>query len=248
MPTDSTAVILNESAAKSLGLSNANGVGAQVVIVNSDRGANKPYRVVGVVKDFNFKSLHQAISPLVMTLEPEGGLIFKVRAGDISGLLSRMKRQWDSFNSGEPFTFSFLDALYDKTYEAEEKTGIIMDIFAALTVLVACLGLFGLVTYTAEQRVKEIGVRKVLGASVTQITRMLSADFLKLVLIACLIAFPLSWWGCNKWLQSFFYRMDMGWWIFGLAGFAALLIALVTLSFQAIKAATANPIKSLRSE
>src|SRR6185312_4216270 len=120
--------------------------------------------------------------------------------------------------------------------------------FASLTVLVACLGLFGLVTFTAEQRVKEIGVRKVLGASVSQITRMLSADFLKLVLIACLIAFPISWWGSAKWLQTFAYQTTLGWWIFGLAGCAALLIALITLSFQAVRAATANPVSSLRAD
>lgn len=248
MTTDSTGVILNEAGAKALGLTKANEIGAPIVIENSDRGNNHPYHVIGVVKDFNFQSLHHAIAPLVMTLEPEGGLIFKVRTGEISGLLSRMKKEWDSFNSGEPFTYSFLDDLYDKIYDNEQKTGLILDLFASLTVFVACLGLFGLVTYTAEQRVKEIGVRKVLGASVSQITRMLSIDFLRLVLIACLIAFPLAWWGCTKWLQTFAYQTSLGWWIFGLAGIAALVIALITLSFQAIKAATANPIKSLRAE
>ncbi|HXD79404.1 MAG TPA: ABC transporter permease [Puia sp.] len=248
MSTDSTGVVLNEAGARALGLTASNEIGADVVIENSDRGTNHPYKVIGVVKDFNFQSLHFAIAPLIMTLEPEGGLIVKVRTGDISGLLGRMKKQWDTFNTGEPFTYSFLDALYDKTYNTEEKTGSIMDIFASLTVLVACLGLFGLVTFTAEQRVKEIGVRKVLGASVSQITRMLSADFLKLVLIACLIAFPISWWGSAKWLQTFAYQTTLGWWIFGLAGCAALLIALITLSFQAVRAATANPVSSLRAD
>ncbi len=248
MSTDSTGVVLNEAGAKALGLNPANEVGADIVVENSDRGVNHPYHVIGVVKDFNYQTLHQPILPLIMLLEPEGGLIFKVRTGDISGLLSRMKKEWDTYNTGDPFTYSFLDDLYNKTYDAEEKTGLILDIFAALTVLVACLGLFGLVTYTAEQRIKEIGVRKVLGASVGQITRMLSIDFLRLVLIACIIAFPLAWWGCSKWLQSFAYQTSLGWWVFGLAGVAALLIALITLSFQAIKAATANPIKSLRAE
>ena len=248
MSTDSTGVILNEAGAKSLGLNFANEVGADIVIENSERGVNHPYHVVGIVKDFNYQSLHQAIAPLIMLLEPEGGLIFKVRTGEVSGLIGRMKKQWDSFNTGDPFAYNFLDDLYNKTYATEEKTGLILDIFAALTVLVACLGLFGLVTYTAEQRVKEIGVRKVLGASVSQITRMLSFDFLRLVLIACVIAFPLAWWGCTKWLQSFAFQTDLGWWMFGLAGVAALLIALITLSFQAIKAATANPVKSLRAE
>jgi putative ABC transport system permease protein len=183
-----------------------------------------------------------------MTLEPEGGVIFKVRTADILGLLGTMKKQWDAFNTGEPFTYSFLDDLYNKTYAVEQKTSTILTIFALLTVIVACLGLFGLVTYAAERRVKEIGVRKVLGASVTEITRMLSADFIKLVLFACLIAFPVSWWATNKWLQSFAYRMTLHWWVFALAGLVAMIIALITLSWQSIKAALANPVKSLRTE
>jgi putative ABC transport system permease protein len=248
MGTDSSAMILNEAAVKALGLNVKDAVGKNVVQENSDRGTNFPYHVIGVVKDFNFQSLHEQISPLIMTLEPEGGLIFKVRTADIAGLLGTMKKQWDAFNTNEPFTYSFLDDLYNKTYAGEQKISTILTIFALLTIIVASLGLFGLVTYAAERRIKEIGVRKVLGASVTQITGMLSADFIKLVLLACLIAFPVSWWGTNKWLQSFAYRMTMHWWIFALAGLAALVIALVTLSFQAIKAALANPVKSLRTE
>jgi putative ABC transport system permease protein len=248
MGTDSSAIILNEAAVKALGLNPNDAVGKNVVQENSDRGRNFPYHVIGVVKDFNFQSLHEQISPLIMTLEPEGGIIFKVRTADIAGLLGTMKKQWDAFNTNEPFTYSFLDDLYNKTYAGEQKISTILTIFALLTIIVASLGLFGLVTYAAERRIKEIGVRKVLGASVTQITGMLSADFIKLVLLACLIAFPVSWWGTNKWLQSFAYRMTMHWWIFALAGLAAMVIALVTLSFQAIKAALANPVKSLRTE
>lgn len=141
-----------------------------------------------------------------------------------------------------------MDDLYNKTYSTEIKTGTILNIFAVLTILVACLGLFGLATYAAEQRTKEIGIRKVLGASVTSVTKMLSKDFIKLVFIACLIAFPLSWWAMNKWLQSFAYRINISWWIFLAAAVAALFIALLTISFQAIKAAVANPVKSLRTE
>jgi putative ABC transport system permease protein len=219
-----------------------------VIEVNSSKGKNILYHVIGVVKDFNFQSLHESIAPLIMTLEAEGGVIFKVRTADIGGLLESMKKQWDSFNTDEPFTYSFLDNLYNKTYAAEQKTSTILDIFAMLTVIVACLGLFGLVTYTAERRVKEIGIRKVLGASMTQITGMLSADFLKLVFLSCLIAFPVSWWATNKWLESFAYRMTMHWWVYASAGLIALMIALITLSFQAIKAALANPVKSLRTD
>jgi putative ABC transport system permease protein len=246
--TDSSAMILNEAAARALGFTAANAAGQNVVEMNSGKGKNFVFHVIGVVKDFNFKSLHEAITPMLMTLEPDGGVIFKCHTKDISGVLAGMKKQWDTFNTGEPFTYAFIDDLYNKTYAAEQKTSTILDIFALLTVIVACLGLFGLVTYTAEQRVKEIGVRKVLGASVTQITRMLSGDFLKLVLIACLVALPVSWWATDKWLQSFAYRMTIQWWIFAAAAACALLIALITLSFQAIKAAIANPIKSLRTE
>ena len=141
-----------------------------------------------------------------------------------------------------PILLYFHGRPVNKTYAAEQNTGTILNIFALLTILVACLGLFGLATYTAEQRTKEIGIRKVLGASVTSVTKMLSKDFIKLVFIACLIAFPLSWWAMNKWLQSFAYRINISWWIFLVAGITAILIALITVSFQAIKAAMANPV------
>jgi putative ABC transport system permease protein len=215
---------------------------------NSDKGKNFVYTIVGVVKDFHFKSLHETITPLFMVLEPESGIIVKVRTKDVAGLLSSMKQQWASYNVEEPFSYAFMDELYNKTYSAEQKTGKILNIFAVLTIFVACMGLFGLATYTAEQRSKEIGIRKVLGASVTQVTQMLSKEFLKLVLIGCVIAFPLSWWAMHKWLQDFAYRIDIHWWVFVLAGAAALLIALFTVSFKAIRAALANPVKSLRTE
>jgi putative ABC transport system permease protein len=246
--TDSTGIILNEVAAKAFGWNNTTAIGKTVIRQNSDRGNNIPFHVIGVVKDFNFKSLHEAISPLLMTLQPEGGLIFKIKTTDVTGLLATMKKRWDSYNTDEPFTYNFLDDLYNKTYSTEQKTGTILNIFSVLIIFVACLGLFGLVTYTAEQRTKEIGIRKVLGASVAQVTKMLSKEFLKLVLIASVIAFPVAWWAMNKWLQSFAYRINISWWVFFVAAFAALFIALITVSFQAIKAATVNPVKSLRTE
>jgi putative ABC transport system permease protein len=246
--TDSSAIILNETAAKAFGWNNASAIGKTIIRQNTDRGSNLPFRVIGVVKNFNFKSLHEAVSPLFMRLDTEGGLIFKIKTTDIAGLLATMKKQWDSYATGEPFSCSFMDDLFNNTYSTEQKTGKILNIFSVLIILVACLGLFGLVTYTAEQRRKEIGIRKVLGASVSQVTRTLSRDFLKLVLIASLIAFPVAWWGMNKWLQSFAYRISISWWIFFAAAFGALLIALITVSFQAIKAAMANPVKSLRTE
>ncbi|MEO9053126.1 MAG: FtsX-like permease family protein, partial [Ginsengibacter sp.] len=246
--TDSTAMIINETAAKAFGWNYLTAVGKTIVRQNSTRGNNVPFHVIGVVKDFNFQSLHEPITPLLMTLAPDYGLIFKVRTADTKGLLASMKTKWDQFNTGEPFTFNFMDDLYNKTYSAEQKTGTILNIFALLTILVACLGLFGLATYTAEQRTKEIGIRKVLGASVTSVTKMLSKDFIRLVFIAFLFAFPIAWWAMNKWLQSFAYRIHISWWIFLAGGIAAILIALITVSFQAIKAAIANPVESLRSE
>lgn len=246
--TDSTGIILNETAAKALGWNTATAVGKTVIRLNSDKGDNFPFHVIGVVRNFNFKSLHEAVSPLYMTLQPESGLIFKIKTADIAGLLATMKKQWDNYDTEEPFSYSFMDDLFNKTYSTEQKTSTVLNLFSVLIILIACLGLFGLAAYTAEQRTKEIGIRKVLGASVTQVTKMLSKEFLKLVLVASLIAFPVGWWAMNKWLQSFAYRITISWWVFAFAGLVALVIALLTVSFQAIKAAVANPVQSLRTE
>ena len=245
--TDSSAIILNETAAKTFGWE-GKAIGQRLTRQNSERGNNFVYTVIGVVKDFHFKSLHENITPLLIVLQPEPGFIIKIKTTDVAGVLSSIKQQWDSFNTDETFKYAFMDDLYIKTYAAEQKTGTILNIFAVLTIFVACLGLFGLATYTAEQRAKEIGIRKVLGASVAQVTTMLSKEFLKLVLIACLIAFPLAWWAMSKWLQDFAYRININWYIFLIAGLIALSIALLTVSFQAIKVAIANPVKSLQTE
>ena len=147
-----------------------------------------------------------------------------------------------------PFTYSFLDERFNETYVAEQKIGRILGIFAGLTIFVACLGLFGLATFTAEQRTKEIGVRKVLGASVGSIVALLSKDFLKLIAIAIVLAVPVAWYAMNSWLQDFAYKIDISWWMFALAGVLSVSIALLTVSFQSVKAALMNPVKSLRSE
>ena len=246
--TDSTAIILNQTAVAALGWNEQTAVGKTIIRENGDRGKNIPFHVIGILKNFNFKSLHEAISPLYMSFQQEGGLIFKIRTKDVSDLLTTMKKNWEAYHSGEPFTYDFMDDLFNKTYAVEQKTGTILNIFSIITIFVACLGLFGLVTYASEQRTKEIGIRKVLGASAGQVTQMLSKEFLKLVLIASLIAFPFAWWGMSKWLQSFAYRVSISWWVFLIAGMTALCIALITVSFQAIKAAMANPVKSLRAE
>ncbi|HEY8898552.1 MAG TPA: ABC transporter permease [Niastella sp.] len=247
MPTDSQAMIINETAARAFGWNN-NAVGKNIIREQTNRGHKVTYTVIGVVKDFHFRSLHEAITPLLMVLAPETGLIIKVKTKNVAGLLTSMKRQWAAFNSEEPFSWSFMDELYMKTYTAEQKTSRILNIFTILTILVACMGLFGLTTYTAEQRAKEIGIRKVLGASVSQLTGMLSKQFIKLVLIACIIAFPLSYWVMHQWLLDFAYRIHLNVWVFVAAGGIAILIALCTVSIQSIKAALANPVKTLRSE
>ncbi len=149
---------------------------------------------------------------------------------------------------GQPFSYSFMDEDFNRLYTTEQRTGRIFITFAILAILIASLGLFGLITFASEQRVKEIGIRKVLGADVRSIVAMISKDFVKLVLIALIFAFPLAWWAMNKWLEDFAYRVNIGWWVFALAGSVALLIALITVSFRAVKAALANPVKSLRTE
>jgi putative ABC transport system permease protein len=247
MATDSTAIIVNEAAAAVFGWGN-NAVGKSVVWVSGDEGRKVSYHIIGIVKDFHFKSLHDAIAPLLMVMEPGSGLIVKVKTAQVAGLLQTMKAQWAGFKTEEPFSYAFMDELYIAEYIAEQKTSRILQVFAVLTIFVACMGLFGLATYTAEQRSKEIGIRKVLGASVSQVTQMLSKEFMKLVLLGCVLAFPLSWWAMHTWLQDFAYRTTLSWWIFIAAGAAAMLIALLTVCVKAIRAALANPVVSLRSE
>ncbi|WAC14323.1 ABC transporter permease [Dyadobacter pollutisoli] len=245
--TDSSAIILNETAAKTLGWKDD--AIDKTVSRRSNDGSTKTFRVIGIVKDFHFKSLHEAITPLVMTLNVDNGwMIIKTKSKEVSGLLATMETHWKSFKPDLPFSYTFLDQRYNDTYKAEQKTGQILGLFAGLTIFVACLGLFGLATFTAEQRTKEIGVRKVLGASVAGIVALLSKDFLKLVCIAIVLALPVSWWMMSRWLQDFAYKIDISWWVLALAGLLSIAVALFTVSFQSIKAALMNPVKSLRAE
>ena len=245
--TDSSGVILNETAAKMLGLKN-DALNHIVSNTNND-GSKHTYHVIGIVKDFHFRSLHERIAPLAMTLSGGAGtMIIKVKTEDMKGLLSKMKTTWDEFKPEAAFSYSFMDERINNTYLAEQKTGQILGVFAGLTIFVACLGLFGLATFTAEQRTKEIGVRKVLGASVGSVVTLLSKDFLKLVGIAIIIATPAAWFAMNKWLQDFEYRIEISWWMFAVAGSLSIGIALLTVSFQSVKAALMDPVNSLRSE
>ena len=244
--TDSTGIILNEEAAKAFGWGK-NAIGHLLTHHDND-GKKYTLHVIGVVRNFHFKSFHETISPLVMILSPNfDNIIVKTKTKDIAGLLATMKKDWER-QAEMPFMYSFLDERVNNTYQAEKKMGTILGIFAGITIFVACLGLFGLATFTAEQRTKEIGIRKVLGASVSAIVSLLSRDFLKLVLIAFVLATPIAWYMMNKWLQDFAYRTNISWWVFALSALLAIVITLMTVSFRAIRAAIANPVDSLRSE
>jgi len=249
-PTDSLGVILNEAAVKVLGYKDP--FKETIYRPNFYDGSihgSLAYHVVGVVKDFNFSSMHQSVGPLIIQRGDNwGSIAVRANTKNISSVISGIKNKWMGMVPAQPFNYTFMDADFENVYTAEQRTGKLFITFAVFAILIGCLGLFGLVTYAAEQRIKEIGVRKVLGASVSGIVAMLSKDFAKLILIASLIAFPLAWWAMHKWLQSFAYRITISWWIFIVAGITALLIALLTVSFQAIRAAIANPVKSLRTE
>src|SRR5206468_9791812 len=194
--------------------------------------------------------MHDAIHPLIMVVNTYNwsSMAVSFHTNDVFSLVRQVENKFHAAKQGLPFIYTFMDNDFDKLYHAEQQTGRIFISFAVFAIFIACLGLFGLVTYAAEQRIKEIGIRKVLGASVSEIVTMISKDFVKLVLIAFVIAFPVAWWMMNKWLQSFAYRINISWWVFALAGLLTIAIALTTVSFQALKAAIANPVKSLRTE
>ena len=207
------------------------------------------YTIVGVVKDFHYASVKEKIAPLVMMLgRNAGGMIVKIKTAEVAGLLASIKNMWDSYNPKGPFSYNFIDDKFEAVYRSEERTGKIFSVFAIISIIIASLGLLGLSAYSIALRTKEIGVRKVLGANMGQVVMLLSKDFLLMVLLAFVIAVPLTWFAMYKWLQEFAYRIHIGWIIFALAGAASLLIAFTTLSYQAIKASLTNPIKSLRTE
>ncbi|MEO7766874.1 MAG: FtsX-like permease family protein, partial [Ferruginibacter sp.] len=245
---DTASFIINEATLSVLGVKTANEVVGKPLVYAMVRG-----KIIGVVQDFHFESMHEHIIPLVLLLPANGQdfynrLSVKIAGKDIGGGLAQLEKTWKHFLPETPFSYTFLDENFDRLYQAETRQGRLFTTFSCLAILIACLGLFGLSAFTITQRVKEIGIRKVLGASIGNIVRMISKDFLKLVLIAAVIAFPVAWYAMSKWLQDFAYRVGISWWIFGAAGVVAFLIALLTISFQAIKAAVANPVDSLRTE
>lgn len=245
-PADTAkSLVINEAAAKLFGYPDP-----EKIIGKHFEQWGREGEVIGVVKDFNYMSLHKKIEPLALRLEPTSSRYFtiKIKSENIPVTLDKLKELWSGIAPQRPFLYSFLDDSFNRQYEADVKFRGLFSFFSGFAILIACLGLLGLATYTAQQRTKEIGVRKVLGASVSSIVQLLSLDFLKLVCVAIIIATPMAWWAMNKWLQDFAFRIEIKWWMFVLAGLVALIVAFVTISFQAIKAATINPVKSLRSE
>ena len=235
-------IVINEAMANYLGWKDP--IGKKLEIYEARKG-----RVIGIMKDFNFASLREKIQPLAIILNDNPLYVsVKLKAGSIRSALADIQKQWKQFDNESPFDYFFMDEQLNKFYSSDQRLLNVLSIFAGLAIMIACIGLFGLTIYTAKQRTKEIGIRKVLGASVTGIVGLLSRDFMKLVVLAILIASPIAWWAANKWLQDFAYRINVTAWIFLSAGIVTIVIALCTVSFQAIKAAVANPVKSLRTE
>ncbi len=246
--TDSTAVLINEAALAILNMEPQEALGIRI---SQDLGEEDPqfYTIIGVVKNFHYESLRENIGALGIFIGNSiGTMAVKLNAGNFSNTIASIEDIWDRVAPGQPFNYRFMDDSFNTTYEAEQKLGRIFMVFTLLSIFIACLGLFGLAAFNAQKRTKEIGVRKVLGASVGQITFRLTTDFLKMVGIAILISLPIGWYAMNKWLEDFSYRIEVSWWILVLAALMAIAIAIITVSYQSIKAAIVNPVKSLRTE
>ena len=242
---DSLNIIINETAARSLGFG-SEPLG-KIISRETPQGLEN-LRVIGVVKDFNYRTLHQKIDPLMMVYNPFGGLVIRANVSDMSGLIESVANKWKAFNVNEPFNYAVLEDSFDAAYLQEKRTGTVLKIFTLLTILVACLGLYGLVTFTAEQRFKEIGIRKTLGSTVGQIVSLLSKDFVRLVFFSFLVSFPIGFYLMEQWLQDFAYRTTIPWWVFVLTAIITMVIAFTTVSYRSVRAANANPIDSLRME
>jgi putative ABC transport system permease protein len=253
---DSLRVLINETLANDLGLDVKAAPGTKLYW-DLDKGSTVTFEVVGVMKDFNYNSLREDVRPFMLMYSSDRdaftgsslhNVIVSTNTKDYKNLLARIETVWRKHLPAVPFEYVFLDDEVAKQYDGEITLARIINSFALMAIIISCLGLFGLSAFTAEQRTKEIGIRKVLGAKIFQIATLLSKDFLILVSIAMLIAWPIAWWGMNEWLQAFAYKINMSWWMFAAAGAISILIAMLTVSFQAIKAALINPVRSLRSE
>jgi putative ABC transport system permease protein len=244
LKSETNKAIINEQAAKLLGWSDSN----DKILTDLNDGEHD-FQVIGIVKDFYMKSLRENAKPLVLRVsESSNYLAIRIQSGDIPKILDRVKVQWEKFNSDAPFEYFFLDQSFDAQYKSEDRLSKIIGVFTLVAIAIACLGLFGLVSYTATQKTKEIGIRKVNGARISEVLAMLNRDFVKWVAIAFVIATPIAWYAMHKWLESFAYKTELSWWIFVLAGLLALGIALLTVSWQSWRAATRNPVEALRYE
>jgi putative ABC transport system permease protein len=243
--SDSTkAVLVNEAAVRTFGWQTP-----QNAIGKKFGKGDQTRQVIGVVKDFNFENLHKSVEAVLIGFAREGGLLsFKIDGDHIDAGIDHLKKTWEQVAPHVPLEYSFVDERIGQQYGSEQKMQGIFYGFSGLSLLIACLGLFGLTTFVIERKIKEIGIRKVLGASVSGIVQLLSKDFLQLIMISILVATPVAWYFMNGWLADFAYRVSINWWVFLIAGAAAVFIALLTVSVQAIKAALANPVKSLRTE
>jgi hypothetical protein len=242
-PADSAYFILNETAIREGGIQEP-AVGKRFTM-HGVKGM-----IAGVVRDFHFQNMRTPIHPLAIRYSKDwrGKMYIRTTGKDASKALAAVQSLWKKYNPGYDFSYSFLDSEFNDLYKSDMRVGLLFNCFAILAIVISCLGLFGLVTYTAETKVKEIGVRKVLGAGLPHIVALLSKDFLMLVVIAAAIAFPVAWYGLTGFLQGYAYRTGMSWWVFGAAGAITLLVALLTVSFKCIQAALANPVTALRSE
>jgi len=246
--SDSTAIIVNEAAVRIMKLNPKEALGKRYT-PDFDSGNPKYFTIIGVLKDFHIASLKEDIDAVSLSLGDHAyAMAVKIEAGNFTNAIASIEGIWNTIVPGEPFDYYFMEDAFNNTYQSEQRLGDIFIIFTLLSLLIACLGLFGLAAFNAEKRVKEIGVRKVLGASVSQISTKLTIDFLKLVGIAILISLPVGWYAMNKWLEDFSYRIDIPWWVYLLAAFLAVAISIITVSYQSIKASLANPVKSLRTE
>jgi putative ABC transport system permease protein len=247
--TDSTALILNESAIKILGVGPDEAIGIRILDDFNDDGGDRILTVIGVVRNFHFESLRRDIGALSLSLgNRPGSMAIKVSTDELPRTVAAIESAYNRVVPGQPFNYYFMEDSFNDTYQAEQRLGRIFMTFTILSIIIACLGLFGLAAFNAEKRTKEIGIRKVMGATVSQITYKLSIDFMKLVGISILVSLPLGWYAMNKWLEDFTYRIEIGWWVLLLAALLAAIISILTVSYQAIKAANANPVKSLRTE
>ena len=249
MTTDSTGMIINETAARMLGFSKNPLNRSLYYIADGSKKGVKEYHVIGVVRDFNFSSLRDNITPVVMILENNtNALSIRLNGNNVKSYIPQIENKWNALSPNQHIAYSFMDDDFNSAYHTEQRTGSLFLIFTTLAVIIACLGLFSLAAYAAEQRNKEIGIRKVLGASVSAIVAMLSKDFIKLVAISFVIASPLAWLTMQKWLQGFAYRYNVQWWVIIISGLGAITIAFITIFAQSFKAAISNPVESLRSE